>query len=183
VQHNHDQPRSNQKTEGGNTGNNTAMQPENSPANARKPPASIWKPGQSGNPAGKPRGAKHRATMLAEQMIGDEAERVVRKVIDLALAGDITCLRLCLERLAPPRKDSPVTIRLPRIERAADAVSAMSMVIGAVGDGEVTPTEGAALAGIVETHRRVLETADLAARIEALEARDGPRTRSASLPA
>lgn len=148
----------------------------------RKRPATAWKPGQSGNPAGKPVGARHRATMLAEQMIGDEAERVIRKVIDLALTGDITCLRLCLERLAPPRKDSPVTIRLPRIERAADAVSAMSMVIGAVGDGEVTLTEGAALAGIVETHRRVLETADLAARIEALEAH-GQQTRSASLPA
>ncbi len=54
--------------------------------------------GQSGNPAGKPRGCRSKAALLAEALFDGEAEKIVRKAIELALGGDVTALRIVLDR-------------------------------------------------------------------------------------
>ena len=70
--------------------------------------------GTSGNPAGQPLGSRNHATLLMESLLEGEAEQLTRKAIELALAGDITALLLCLERLIPPRKDRPIHLILPQ---------------------------------------------------------------------
>ncbi|GFK92342.1 hypothetical protein NNJEOMEG_00166 [Fundidesulfovibrio magnetotacticus] len=136
----------------------------------RKAPATAFKPGQSGNPSGKPKGCRAKATMAVLALLDGEAEALTRKAVEKALEGDITALRLCLERLAPPRKDSPVTLAgLPKIEGAADLPKATATILEAVARGDITPSEGQALAGLVEGHRKALETAELEARVAALE--------------
>ena len=87
----------------------------------------------------------------------------------MALGGDATALRLCLERIAPPRRDAPVTFDLPPMETARDAAKAAGAVLGAVADGDLTPTEGAHIMALVETYRRTLETTELEARLVVLE--------------
>jgi hypothetical protein len=72
--------------------------------------------GTSGNPSGRPSGSRNRTTLLMESLLEGEAEQLTRKAIDLALDGDITALRLCLERLVPPRKDRTIHLLLPPIE-------------------------------------------------------------------
>src|SRR3954452_6217860 len=62
-----------------------------------------FQPGQSGNPAGKPKGARHRATMAIEEMLAGEAEALTRRCIDMALAGDQVAMRLAMERIATGR--------------------------------------------------------------------------------
>ncbi len=52
--------------------------------------------GQSGNPAGKPKGARSAVTLAAEALLDGEAEALTRKAIDMALGGDATAMRLCL---------------------------------------------------------------------------------------
>jgi hypothetical protein len=89
--------------------------------------------------------------------------------VELALAGDGAALRLCFERIAPPRRDAPVQFDLPRMKTARDAATAAGAVLGAVAGGELTPTEGAHIMGLVETFRRTLETTELEARVAALE--------------
>lgn len=121
-----------------------------------------------GNP-GKPRGTRHKATQAALALLDGEAGALTRKAIDMALAGDTTALRLCLERISPPRRDSPVQFALPRMETARDAARAAGAVLEAVAAGELTPTEGAHLMALVETYRRTLETTELEARVAALE--------------
>src|SRR5260370_6780136 len=59
--------------------------------------------GQSGCPAGKPKGARHRSTLAAEALLDGEAEQLMRKTVELALGGDTIALRLCLDRIIPPR--------------------------------------------------------------------------------
>ncbi len=59
--------------------------------------------GRSGNPGGKPRGARHRTTLAAEALLDDEAEALTRKVVEMALAVDSTAMRLCLDRILPSR--------------------------------------------------------------------------------
>ena len=138
----------------------------------RKPgkKAQPWKPGESGNPKGRPVGSRNKASILAQQMLDSEVETLVRRCIDLALAGDQTALRLCLERLLPPRKDMPVKLALPNIEGPQDLIKALAAVLAAVSGGELTPQEAAPLGQLLEAMRRSIETNSLDERLEALEA-------------
>ena len=121
-----------------------------------------------GNP-GRPPGARHKATQAALALLDGEAEALTRQAVTMALGGDATALRLCLERIAPPRKDGPVAFDLPRMETARDAAKAVAEVLEAVASGDLTPTEGAHVMKLVETYRRTLETTELEARVAALE--------------
>ena len=122
----------------------------------------------AGNP-GRPPGARHKATRAALALLDGEAEALTRQAVTLALEGDTTALRLCLERIAPPKRDAPVTFDLPPMQSAADAAKAAGAVLDAVALGDLTPTEGAHIMGLVETYRRTLETTELEARVMALE--------------
>ena len=121
-----------------------------------------------GNP-GKPKGARHKATQAALSLLDGEAEAITRQAVTQALEGDTTALRLCLERIAPPRKDAPVAFTLPPMQSAADAATAAGAVLEACAAGDLTPTEAAHVMALVETYRRTLETSELEARVAALE--------------
>ena len=120
--------------------------------------------------SGKPKGTRHKATQAALALLDGEAEALTRQAVTMALGGDTTALRLCLERIAPPRRDAPATFDLPPMETARDAAKAAGAVLGAVAHGDLTPTEGAHIMALVETYRRTLETTELEARLAALEA-------------
>ena len=129
----------------------------------------AFRPGLSGNPHGRPRGARNRATIAAETLLDGEADALTRMAIDLAKRGDSTALRLCIERILPPREDRPVSFDMPRIETAADSVKAAAAIASAVTEGELTPMEAAELSKVVDGYTRAVETADLAARLARLE--------------
>ena len=122
----------------------------------------------TGNP-GKPKGTRHKATQAALTLLEGEVEALTRQAVTLALEGDTTALRLCLERIAPPKRDAPVTFDLPPMQSAADAAKAAGAVLDAVALGDLTPTDGAHIMALVETYRRTLETTELDARVAALE--------------
>lgn len=130
-----------------------------------------FKPGVSGNPDGRPAGARHKTTRAIEALLDKEHEALTRKAIDKALEGDMVALRLCLDRLAPPRKDAPVAIDLPAVRSAADAVEASAAVLVAVAAGEITPDEAARVMALLTAHKSIVEAGDHEARIAALEAR------------
>lgn len=121
--------------------------------------------------AGRPKGARNRTTQAVMALLEGEAEALSRKAVEMALAGDSVALRLCLDRLAPPRKDSPVQFPLPRMTTAHDAAGAAGAVLEAVSTGDLTPTEGAQVMALVDGFRRTLEVTELEARLAALEGR------------
>jgi Family of unknown function (DUF5681) len=79
-----------------------------------------FKPGQSGNPDGRPKGARNVTTRAVEALLDGEAEKLTRKVIELGLTGDMTALRICMDRITPPRKDRHVAFSLPAMNVPAD---------------------------------------------------------------
>ncbi len=124
----------------------------------------------TGNP-GRPKGARNRTTMAVMELLDGQAEAISQKAVELALQGDTVALRLCLERLAPPRKDAPVQFPLPRMTTARDAAEAAGAVLEAVAEGDLTPGEGAQIMALVDSYRRTLEVTELEARLTALEGR------------
>jgi hypothetical protein len=127
------------------------------------------RPFQRGNP-GRQHGARHKVTQAVEQLLAGEHEALSKKVIELALKGDTVALRLCLDRIAPPRRDAPISIALPSITHAAGLVEAGGAVAAALAAGDLTPEEAGRTMAVLQAQRQILETVDLAQRIAALEA-------------
>lgn len=128
-----------------------------------------FKPGQSGNPAGRPKGSRNVTTVALETLLDGQAEALTKKVVELALDGDMAALRLCMDRILPPRKDRPVMFDLPPIKSAGDAVAVTSAILAAVANGEITPADAGEIGKLVESYVKAFETAELAERLERLE--------------
>src|SRR5258707_7959577 len=130
---------------------------------------SRWKKGQSGNPNGRAAGSRNRATLALETLLDGQAEALTQKAIDLALAGDMAALRLCLDRILPPRKDRPVSIEMPTIDTAEDAKATSAALLAAVAAGSLTPSEAAEIGKLVDSHVKAIETTEVLARLDKLE--------------
>jgi len=128
--------------------------------------AGRFRKGRSGNPAGRPLGARNATTMAAEALLEGEAERLTRKCIELALAGDTVALRLALERICPPRRDRAATFALRPIHSARDAAEAQSDLADAVSSGIITPAEAAEISKVLANAAKAYEIAEMAERTQ-----------------
>ena len=132
-------------------------------------------PGKSGNPAGRPVGSRNSASIAMDALLDGEAETITKKCIELAKNGDAAPLRLCMERLVPPRKDRVVCFEIPPLQRPSDCVPIMAAIMRGVAAGDLTPSEAAALSKILDSYTRAVELADLAERVTKLEQQRGER--------
>lgn len=128
-----------------------------------------FKKGASGNLAGRPPGSRNRATLLMETLLEEGSERLTRKAIDLATAGDVQALRLCLERLLPARKDRLIELDLRPVGNSEQLADSVAKVVEAIATGQITPGEGEILANILVSQNTVMANRDLQHRIEKLE--------------
>jgi hypothetical protein len=148
------------------TARKTKAAPENT---ARKQKARPFQKGQSGNPAGRPKGARNKATLALEALLDGEAEALTRKAIEMAKDGDMTAMRLCMDRIMPPRKDRPVSFALPTLKTAADAIKATSAIAEAVAAGDLTPMEAGELVKLVDGFTKAFELHEIEQRLAKLE--------------
>lgn len=116
---------------------------ETTPRQQRRGRGRPFQKGQSGNPKGRPVGARHKTTLAVEIAARRRGRRADEKGHREAKEGDVTALRLCLDRIAPPRRDRLTTFNVPPIRSAADAITAMGAIVEAVADGRLTSGEAA----------------------------------------
>ena len=126
--------------------------------------------GHPGGP-GRPRGSRNAINRLLDQLAEGEAEVVVRKMLDAAAEGDRVAARLVLSRIWSAPKGRPFDVELPEIRTPEDLLDALAAVATAVGDGRLTPQEGASLSTMLETHRRAFELVAQEEKIEELSQR------------
>jgi hypothetical protein len=131
----------------------------------------TFQKGESGNPDGRPRGARNKRTVLAEHLLEGDTEAIVRTMIARAKEGDMAAVRLCVDRICPRLTDRPAGFDLPPLARAADAPPAMAAIAQALADGDLTAAEAADLGKFVASFVHAVEKADIEKRLGHLEAR------------
>ena len=137
-------------------------------------PAIRGRPFAKGN-GGRRLGSKNHNTLMLAALLDGEKEELVRKGLELAKAGDVAMLKFFLDRILP--RERPISIALPQMEFADDAVEALGSILRAVSEGSITPSEGANVANLMNSYCRAIDFADLVKRMDALEARiNGERT-------
>jgi Family of unknown function (DUF5681) len=131
--------------------------------------AMQFQKGQSGNPAGRPRGSLNRATVLAQELLSARVESIAGKLIELAERGDMRAIRVCMDRLVPVIKHQPIAVELPPIEKPADSVEAAVSIAAAVATGDLTAPEAAELAKVVDVYVRALDGKGFDERLSKVE--------------
>jgi hypothetical protein len=128
----------------------------------------LFKPGQSGNPKGRPKGSHNKATIAALTLLEGESEALTRKAVELALQGDIQALRICLDRLTPTLKatSKPIDARLPAGGSLADQAAA---VYEAARLGKLNPDEAQTLMNLIQAQVKIKELTDMEIRMAKLE--------------
>ena len=132
-----------------------------------KPRGRPFAPGNHGRPPG----SKNKTTRMLEQLIEGQAEEFVEKLKESALAGDVACLRIIMDRLIPLRKSQPIEVDIPPINGSQDVLSVISSVWDAIRDGELTPEEATALCPLIDRSIRAIEVNNLSKRLDELESR------------
>jgi hypothetical protein len=135
---------------------------------APKVPIVRGRPFANGNAGRKP-GSRNRATVIASELLQGETEQLVRKAVEIAKGGNVAMLKFLLGRLLP--RERVVKLDLPHMDFADDAVEALGAVMQAVCEGEISPSEGAAVATLINSYTKAIDTADLVKRMDALEAK------------
>ena len=106
--------------------------------------------------------------MLGEAMFQGKAEAIIGKAIDKAMEGDMTAIRLCLERVFPRLRDRATVFDLPPINGAPEALAALTSIVAGVSGGELTAAEGSELSKLVDHYLRALEAKDFEQRLDRL---------------
>ena len=124
----------------------------------------AFQKGKSGNPAGKPIGAKDKRTAL-RSIFEQHKDELIKIVINKAKDGDSTALRICLDRLVAPVRSNPV-----RIESFTGTLTERGeAVMAAIAAGGITAEEGSTLMSMLQAQARLVEATTLDERIAALE--------------
>jgi hypothetical protein len=119
-----------------------------------------WPPGVSGNPGGRPRGARNKTTIAAMTLLEEQSAALTQRAINAALDGDMSALKLVLDRIIPPRRRPIVQLDLDKLDEFHDATEAHRHVVQAALDGGLSLDEAERLSRLVFDHIRALDIAE-----------------------
>ena len=126
----------------------------------------AFKKGQSGNPKGRPKKSQNKTTEY-KKLLAPHADELIAKLIGLALDGDVSAMRLCIDRITPPIKARDSTVNIKGF--TGSPVEKSNAITKAVANGEITPQEAQALISVVLSHTKIVESTSLEERLTALE--------------
>lgn len=126
-----------------------------------------FKPGESGNPEGRPKGSLNKRTQLV-RLLEPRAEELVNKMVELALGGDSNALRLCIERLIPKVNSGAINASMPELDinKAGSSIEIITEVMRQMLNGDITPEQGKAVINLIEDFRGMLDSRNSPFRLE-----------------
>lgn len=131
--------------------------------------------GRSGNPSGRPKGVRNKAVLLVERLFENEIEEVCRQAIELAKKGNIQTIKIVLDRILPPKKETPITMDLPVMKVSSDILEAINQVTLALCCGKISPSDGETLTKIIERQAKAIEMNEFEQRRKTLEDRQSDK--------
>jgi hypothetical protein len=144
-----------------------------------KTPNNPFQPGNTFG-RGRPQGSRNKATIALQEMLDGHGDAITKKCALLALEGDPTALRLCMERLIPPKKDHAVKFKRRPTSTAAEVAAAMDAVLKDMAEAHLTPAEGQMIMSSLEGRLRIIQVVEHEARMADLEAQTDTNTVSNS---
>lgn len=123
-----------------------------------------FKPGQSGNPKGKPKD-KTPATLLRKSIV-DDMPGIIQTLVNLAKGGDVAAAKVLIDRCCPVLKPQAMTINLPVNGTLAEQGNE---IIKATMSGQIPPDIGSQLITALAAQSKIIEIDELTKRIELLE--------------
>ena len=127
----------------------------------------TFKKGESGNPSGRPKGIKDKR--ILRQLLDPHAEDLVNKAVELALNGDTSMLRTCLERLVPAYKAESATVTVPALTTAENITEQGQIILKAIASGDIAVDDALAVLNAINQQARLEEFGELKERLEAIE--------------
>jgi hypothetical protein len=128
-----------------------------------------FKAGQSGNPAGKPKGTIHKVTQLRDALL-DDVPALLERTKKAALEGDMTAMKILLDRTVPTLKPGQATVYLPELDVDMPVHQKASIITNAVVTGDIPAESGLSLLKMAEALAKILETTQIREELDALEA-------------
>ena len=120
---------------------------------------------------GRPPGSKNKTTVKVQELFDSYAVPVARKVIQMAILGDTKAQKMCMDRVAPVRREETVKFGPLPTSTAAEVSKATEKVVQDVAAGKIPIAQGLAMSGLLEMRRRAVETESLDGRVRNLEER------------
>jgi len=129
-----------------------------------------FKPGQSGNPDGRPKGSKDKRTEYRE-MFQEHAEDLINKAVEMAKGGDSSMMKACLDRIVSPYRAVDPYVKLDDIEGTLTEKG--EKIIMSMGSGELSPSDASSMLSALASQSRVIEIDDQEKRLRRLEEKYG----------
>jgi len=132
----------------------------------RKPPPQRWKPGESGNPKGRPPGIP---TWAAKVRAGIDVQGIINALGAKALQGNTRAAELLLDRALPALRPVAQAVELPGVAEAPNLTARADRIVELVAAGTISADIGTSLLSALGQFARIAELDELTRRIEQLE--------------
>jgi polyhydroxyalkanoate synthesis regulator phasin len=123
--------------------------------------------------AGRKKGSGQAARYRA--MLEPYAEELIQRVVDMAKDGDMTALKLCLDRLCAPLRPTDRLFTIDGMTDVKELSDKGELILSNVANGEITPSEAASLMNAISSQARIIEVDELERRVSELEQGNGAR--------
>jgi hypothetical protein len=118
----------------------------------------TFKPGQSGNPAGRAAGSRNKKTLAAEAALFEHAQELVEDLVVRAKRGEPAAMRIAMDRILPTGRGRPLPIELPPVRSTEDAQVAAGIIMDALKEGALSAREAVDLINVVGALTRLTGT-------------------------
>ena len=132
----------------------------------RKPPPAAWRKGQSGNPAGRPKGIPNPQARLRSMI---DVAALIARLAESAAKGNTRAAELLLDRALPPLRSVAEPVELPGVAEAPNLTARADRIVELVAAGQISADIGTSLLSALGQFARIAELDELTRRIEQLE--------------